>query len=86
MVNKRLLIVLVFGLVFFSCNRTKMPKGVERALSLAGDNKSELLKVINKYNKNPSDSLKLKSAYYLIENMPYHFFKKGIKFLMKHLY
>lgn len=78
-INNRLIIVFVFGLVFFSCNKTKIPKGVERALKLAEGNKSELLKVINTYNKNPNDSLKLKSAYYLIENMPYHSFKKGNK-------
>ena len=76
MVNKKILIVLVFGLVFVSCSKTKIPKDVERALLLAEENKSELLKVINKYNKDPSDSLKLKSAYYLIANMPYHSFLK----------
>lgn len=77
MLNKKLLIVFVFGLVLLSCSKTKIPEDVENALLLAGENKSELLKVINTYNKNPEDSLKLKSAYYLIENMPYHSFKKG---------
>ena len=79
MVNKKLLIIIVFGLVFFSCNKTNLPKEVEKALSLAGENRSELLKVITKYNKNPNDSLKLKSAYYLIANMPYQSFIKGNK-------
>ncbi len=83
MVNKKLLIVFVLSLVFFSCNKNKMPKEVEKALLLAGENKSELLKVINKYSKNPNDSLKLKSAYYLIANMPYHSFKKGNKIFDK---
>ncbi|WP_186525870.1 transglutaminase-like domain-containing protein [Seonamhaeicola sediminis] len=46
---------------------------------LAEENKRELLKVINTYNKDPKDSLKLKSAYYLIANMPYHSFLKGHK-------
>lgn len=78
-INKKWLIVFIFGLVLLSCNKTKIPNGVERALLLAGENKSELLKVINKYNKDPNDSLKLKSAYYLIESMPYHSFKKGHK-------
>ena len=77
MLNKKLLIVFVFGLVLFSCSKTKIPEDVEKALLLAGENKSELLKVINKYNKNPNDSLKLKSTYYLIANMPYHSFLKG---------
>lgn len=32
------------------------------ALSLAEENKSELLKLIHKYNKYPKDSLKLKQV------------------------
>ena len=71
--------IIVGSLIFFSCSNENLPIEVEKALSLAEENKSELLKVINKYNKNPNDSLKLKSAYYLIENMPYHSFKKGHK-------
>ncbi|WP_147678908.1 transglutaminase-like domain-containing protein [Algibacter pacificus] len=79
MIFKRLGIVFIFSLTFCSCSKGNLPKEVKQALSLAGENKSELLKVINKYNKKPNDSLKLKSAYYLIENMPYHSFKKGNK-------
>lgn len=69
--------IIVGGFALFSCSETKMPEEVQKALLLAGDNKGELLKVINKYNKNPNDSLKLKSTYYLIANMPYHSFLKG---------
>lgn len=66
MIFKRLGIVFIFSLTVCSCSKGNLPKEVKQALSLAGENKSELLKVINKYNKNPNDSLKLKSAYYLI--------------------
>ncbi|NJX16641.1 transglutaminase domain-containing protein [Tamlana crocina] len=79
MIFKRLGIVFIVSLTFCSCSKGNLPKEVKQALSLAGENKSELLKVINTYNKNPNDSLKLKSAYYLIANMPYHSFKKGNK-------
>lgn len=39
----------------------------------AGANKVELLQVLDHYRKNPADSLKLKAAYFLIENMPFHY-------------
>lgn len=39
----------------------------------AGSNKNELLKVIDHYKQDAADSLKLKAAYFLIENMPGHF-------------
>ncbi|WP_203257007.1 transglutaminase domain-containing protein [Hyunsoonleella ulvae] len=77
MINNRIIIVLILSLIFFSCGQNNMPEDVEKALLLAGENQSELLKVINTYNKAPKDSLKLRSAYYLIANMPYHSFKKG---------
>lgn len=59
----------ILGFFFFvlnSCNR--VPLKVEQALGLAGDNRVELEAVINNY-QSPSDSLKLKAAYFLIENM-----------------
>ena len=40
------------------------------ALSAAGKNRIEFEKVLNKYSINPADSLKYKSAIFLIENMP----------------
>jgi hypothetical protein len=69
--------VINLSLIFSSCNQNNLPKEVKTSLSLAGENKKELLKVIEKYNKDPKDSLKLKSALYLIANMPYHSFSKG---------
>ena len=67
-----LLIILVQLVLLSSCKNNKFPKDVEKALSFAGDNKKELLKVINIYNKNVADSLKLRAVYYLISNMIYH--------------
>lgn len=43
------------------------------ALEQAGPNRYELLKVIDHYKRYNADSLKLKAAYFLIENMPYHY-------------
>ncbi|WP_282074594.1 hypothetical protein [Maribacter aquivivus] len=55
-----------FFILFASCK--KYPKQVERTLKLSGKNKIELEKVIQHYQE-PSDSLKLKAAYFLIGNM-----------------
>jgi len=54
-----------------ACSR--YPADVERALKLAGDNRAELEKVLAHYNQQSEDKLKLRSAYFLIANMPYHF-------------
>ena len=54
-----------------ACSR--YPADVERALKLAGDNRTELEKVLEHYSVNQSDSLKLKAAMFLIENMPWHY-------------
>ena len=43
---------------------------IQSVLQLAGSNRSELVKVLKHYGKNPADSLKLKAAEFLIVNMP----------------
>lgn len=48
------------------------PSPLEHALSMAGDNRAEIEKVITHYQQNECDSLKLKAAIFLIENMPGH--------------
>ena len=63
------IIVLLFS--FVGCNSRKEEKRLEMALELAGDNSSELRKVLEHY-QTPKDSLKLKAAEFLIFNMPYH--------------
>ena len=63
-------LTLVFlSLSVISCQ--KYPDNVERALSLAEGNRSELERVIEHY-QSPGDSLKLKAAHFLIANMIYH--------------
>lgn len=69
-------IQLVF-LTLISCNKSNTP--LKDALNKAGNNKQELEKVLNFYKTNPADSLKYKAAVFLIENMPYHSFRKPIE-------
>ena len=53
--------------VMLSCTNTKL----EQALSMARENRAELEKVLEHYEKD-TNSLKLKAAVFLIENMPGH--------------
>ena len=57
--------------ILTSCSMQKT-KGVslEQALSMAGENRAELEKVLEYYKH---DSLKLEAARFLIRNMPFHF-------------
>jgi len=54
-----------------SCSR--YPADVEWALRLVENNRTELEKVLIHYSQREEDKLKLKSAYFLISNMPYHY-------------
>lgn len=63
--NQILLLLLLFFL--FSCSNTNQK--LEFALEQAGGNRSELEKVLSHYK---DDSIKYKSAVFLIENMPYY--------------
>ena len=60
---------LSFLLVLASCNGHSE---LDKALRLSGDNRIELEKVIRHFSQDTSDSLKLKAALFLIENMPGH--------------
>lgn len=53
----------------YSCKETKL----EQALSMAGENRPELEKVLEHYSARTEDSLKLRAAEFLIENMPGHY-------------
>lgn len=53
-----------------SCNSSL--EHLEQALVIAGNNRPELEKVLRHYQQNESDSLKLKAAIFLLENMPGH--------------
>ncbi len=68
---KQLAFIFISCYLLISCNSNN--KQLSVALEQAGQNRNELEKVINHYQQHPKDSLKLKAAYYLIENMPRHF-------------
>ncbi|GAB6012831.1 hypothetical protein [Viscerimonas tarda] len=71
--KKYYLIVFVLFLIS-ACSETSR---LNVALELAGDNRNELEKVLDHYSKSPEDSLKLRAAIFLIENMPYHYSYDG---------
>lgn len=59
-------------LILLGCNRSGQQTNprFRIALRLAGSNSEELIRTIEHYSASPQDSLKLKAAYFLIENMP----------------
>lgn len=57
---------LLAGCADKDCNK------LEKALQLSGEHRTELEKVLDYFSQRPEDSLKLKSAVFLIENMPGH--------------
>ncbi|WP_316824169.1 MULTISPECIES: hypothetical protein [Pedobacter] len=64
-------LLLFFALsIFISCGRN-YGSAMDNALESAGDNKNELIKVLDHYSA-PGDSLKLKAAEFLILNMSGH--------------
>lgn len=68
-------VIFLISLVFFfgAC----MPQErTSKVLEYAGDNRIELLKVLDHYRKE-NDSLKLKAAIFLIQNMPQHYTLTG---------
>ncbi len=68
----RLFITAMISLcIVTGCEYHFIPSEVRKSLKLAGENKHELLSVINHYKKN--DKEKLEAAYYLISNMPGHY-------------
>ena len=66
---------ITFLLLFIaSCSLSHTDDQLERALVLAGDNRTELEKVLRHY---ADDSLKLAATRFLIENMPYYYTYAG---------
>ncbi|MCF8358260.1 MAG: hypothetical protein K9H26_05845 [Prolixibacteraceae bacterium] len=75
MKNKIPVCLIIFVLAFTGCS--KYPKDVKDALSLMSKaNREKFRDVFNNY-KAPKDSLKLKAAYFLVENMQGKGFYKG---------
>jgi hypothetical protein len=68
--------MLVLVLLTCSCN-LQQSKELQKALELAGNNRTELRSVLDHYSQNASDSLKYRAACFLIENMPYYHFYEG---------
>jgi hypothetical protein len=63
----------MFALCFFLLFSCTSHSALEQSLHLAGANRPELEKVLQRYKANPADSLKYRAACFLIENMPYHY-------------
>jgi len=61
--------------LFFSCG--KIADRLTQALEISGANRTELQKVLDRYSSDSADSLKLKAARFLIENIPGHFTYSG---------
>lgn len=76
MMKKIILYLLIASL--YTCN--KYSSEVNEVLKLAGDNKNELLKVLEHY-KNDGDELKLNAAKFLISNLPYHYSQDTINLI-----
>ena len=74
--------VCVCALTFLSACIEQQDSRLESALNMAGANKGELLKVLNRYRE--SDNQKYHAACFLIKNMPYYGFYEG-KELQKYL-
>jgi hypothetical protein len=76
--NKFILLIIVAlivsgSLILFFRNQINHPPynpEIEKVLQQAGSNRKELEKVLTHYSHNPADSLKLRAAEFLIENMP----------------
>lgn len=66
---------IILFLAILSCQPKN--EALETALKLAGNNRGELEKILEHYSQDPTDSLKLKAAEFLIENMPGHYTLEG---------
>lgn len=73
--RKQFLFLLILVYLFSGCR--KNPVLLEEVLAYSGANQPELEKVIAHYARNPEDSLKLRAAVFLIENMPGHYAMEG---------
>ena len=68
--KSKYIVYLVALMLFISCNKSSL---LEQSLSLAGDNRAALEKVLARYRQKPADSLKHRAAVFLISNMAGHF-------------
>ena len=75
---KNLFVYLFFLFVFISCKESNLHEQAYEVINNAGNNESELKKVIEHY-KLSKEPLKLKAAYFLIANMDRQFYYSGEK-------
>ena len=75
----QLLIIILLGwyLVDKVVFREESMTSLNTVLQVAKDNRIELEKVLYRYQKDPTDSLKYKAACFLIENMPFYTYSVG---------
>ncbi|NDV65498.1 hypothetical protein [Bacteroides sp. 224] len=69
-------------IIVSSCNLQK--NELEKTLTLAGENRTELESVLSYYNQQPEDSLKYKAACFLIENISGHYSYKDTSRINKY--
>ena len=69
------LLLIIVAFLIISCNPTSTK--LKDAMCKSKENKIELEKLLSHYSSNPGDSLKLKAAIFLIENMPGHITLEG---------
>lgn len=62
--------ILILALAFFSCS--KYSPEINKALKMAGENKAELIKVLEHF-ENQDNEEKLRSAEFLVKNLPYNY-------------
>lgn len=65
------------ALILTGCHQWQQTHELEYALTLSGENRAELEKVLDYYSHDPVDSLKYRAAEFLIENLPYHYSYEG---------
>lgn len=71
MLKRRCKVLLISSILIYELISCHTNSKLEHALSMAGENRAELEKVLEYYKKD-ADPLKLKAAEFLIENMPGH--------------
>jgi len=75
-VRKFQLTIYLIPLFCISCNKKN---GINQALNIAGDNKQEIIKVLDHFKENPADSIKFQAAEFLIEQMNYNYSTDGFQ-------
>ena len=75
----QLIIIILLGwyLIDKVVFREESMTSLETVLQVAKDNRIELEKVLYRYQKDPTDSLKYKAACFLIENIPFYTYSDG---------